>query len=434
MLFRRVKFLVYLALIVSVVFLFGVASAEERSQTLPLLGYRSGTYAASGSGFLSGMEDYFSLINVKDGGVDGVKLAWEEYLYDYDVAKGLEMYEKIKGNAIIIQPYSTPLATALLEPSEKAQVPLVTMGYGSSIAADGNVFAWVFPTSPTYYSQISAKIRFIASRLGGEEKLKGKKIAILHFDNSYGYEVIPILKVLSEKFGFELKNYAIKPPALDQTAAVLDAVKGFGADWIINRMYGVSCQVLLKEAAKYDFPKDHIVGVWWCGAEEDVQPVGDAAKGVIAANFHGVGKNFPVIQDILTRVYGAGLGKLEKERVGSVYYDRGVIAGIVTVEAYRAALKKFGFPVTGKAMKWALDNLAITDERLKEIGAQGLMPPLQNSVSNHEGANSVLFQQWDGEKWMAITDWVKPYEEIVRAQIKTAVDAYIAKKQEAKKQ
>ena len=41
-------------------------------------------------------------------------------------------------------------------------------------------------------------------------------------------------------------------------------------------------------------------------------------------------------------VYGKGKGDLEdKSRIGSIYYNRGVVDGIITVEAIRTAQAKF---------------------------------------------------------------------------------------------
>ena len=43
-------------------------------------------------------------------------------------------------------------------------------------------------------------------------------------------------------------------------------------DWVILRGWGVMNPTALKAAAKVGFPADHIIGVWWSGAEEDTIP------------------------------------------------------------------------------------------------------------------------------------------------------------------
>jgi branched-chain amino acid transport system substrate-binding protein len=423
--------------ITGLLLLFGALSCREvsagemqsKEQMFPLLCYRTGPYAPGGSGACGGWEDYMALLNAK-GGVEGVTLRWEECETAYDTARGIECYERHKQNMIVVNPLSTGITYALIERATRDKIPIVSLGYGRADASiGGDVFPYVFPLVTNYWSQTSAKIRFIAQREGGEEKLKGKKIALLYLDVPYGRETIPILEKLAEQFGFELRVFAVPPPGLEQGAQWADMARRFRADYVINRNWGVSCTVPLREAARVGFPRDKIVGVWWCGSEEDVRPAGDAAIGYIASNFHGVGTGFPVIKEIADKVYGAGKGNLDKERVGTVYYNRGVVHGIIHSEALRTAIRKFGFPVTGEQFKWALENLDLGEARLKELGASGFMPPIKTSPDNHEGGGWVRFQQWDGQKWVSISDWVPPYKDLVWEQITQSAHAYAKEKE-----
>jgi branched-chain amino acid transport system substrate-binding protein len=157
-----------------------------------------------------------------------------------------------------------------------------------------------------------------------------------------------------------------------------------------------------------------MIGVWWSGAEEDVIPAGAAAKDFTAAGFNVSGTSYPVIRDIEKYVYAKGDGEMEdRSRVGSIYYNRGVVFGIITAEAVRVAQERFGKgkPVTGKQVQWALENLDIDGKRLERLGASGFMPPLETSCSDHEGAGVVRFMRWDGESWNTITDWMAPTPE-----------------------
>jgi branched-chain amino acid transport system substrate-binding protein len=403
--------------------------AQAKEQTFPMLCYRTGPYAPGGSGICGGWEDYMALLNVK-GGVEGVTLRWEECETAYDTARGIECYERHKPQMIVVDPLSTGITYALIERATRDKIPIVSLGYGRADASiGGEIFPYVFPLVTNYWSQTSAKIRYIAQREGGEEKLKGKKLALLYLDVPYGRETIPILEKLAERFGFEFRGFAVPAPGLEQGAQWVDIARRFRADYVINRNWGVSCTVPLREAARVGFPREKIIGVWWCGSEEDVRPAGDAATGYVASNFHGVGADFPVIKEILDKVYAAGKGNLEKERVGTVFYNRGVVHGIVHTEALRTAIQRFGFPVTGEQFKWALENLDLTEARLQESGAGGFMPPIRTAPDNHEGGGWVRFQQWDGGKWVSISDWVPPYKEIVWQEIHNSAAAYAKEKE-----
>jgi branched-chain amino acid transport system substrate-binding protein len=408
------------------------AQEQEKTQWLPLLCYRTGPYAPGGSGLCGGMEDYFDLINLK-GGVDGMKLKWEECETAYQPPRAVECYERMKdlhGGTCVVHPLGTGMGYALTDRAQKDKIPLTTIGYGRADAqAGGDTFPYVFPLVTTYWSQVTAKINYIAQKEGGLDKLKGKKIALLYIDVQYGQETIPVLKTLAEKYGFELGLFPVPAPGIEQSSQWLDIKRRFKADWVINRNWGIACTVPLKEAARVGFPTDHIVGVWWCGSEEDVVPAGPAAKGYVSTNFHGVGQEFPVIQEILEQIYMKGKGNLPVTRVGTVYYNRGVIHGIITAEALRTAYKKFGpKPINGEQMKWALENLEISAERLKELGAEGFMPPLKTGPTDHEGGGWVKFQQWDGSKWTPITEWIAPMKDVVAEQVKKAAAEYEAQK------
>ena len=77
--------------------LLGVASAAiaQNEQFIPMLSYRVGPYAAGGSGYFGGAIDYFNLVNM-NGGINGVKLAWEECETEYNASRGVECYERLK--------------------------------------------------------------------------------------------------------------------------------------------------------------------------------------------------------------------------------------------------------------------------------------------------------------------------------------------------
>jgi branched-chain amino acid transport system substrate-binding protein len=200
---------------------------------------------------------------------------------------------------------------------------------------------------------------------------------------------------------------------------------------VILRGWGVMNPVALKTAAKTGFPRDHIIGVWWSGAEEDVVPAGEAAKGFIAAGFHPSGRDYKVIQDVEKLLYSNGKkGNMEDpNRVGSTYYNRGIIHGIVNTEAIRTAQKKFGnHPLSGEEIRWGLENLKIDDARIKELGAYGLLQPLKVSCLDHEGGGAVKFQQWDGQKWRVITDWIPSDQSIVRPMIEESAAKYAKEK------
>ena len=161
-----------------------VAAAQSKEIFVPLLVYRTGAYAPSGIPIANGFVDYFSLLNERDGGINGVKLAWEECETQYDTKQGVECYERLKGKSpVLVNPYSTAITYSLIPKAPGDKVVVFSMGYGMSAASDGRWFPWVFNFPTNYWSQASAVVRYIGQQEGGLDKLKGKKI--LHiFHNS----------------------------------------------------------------------------------------------------------------------------------------------------------------------------------------------------------------------------------------------------------
>jgi branched-chain amino acid transport system substrate-binding protein len=140
--------------------------------------------------------------------------------------------------------------------------------------------------------------------------------------------------------------------------------------------------------------------------------------------------SLPVLQDIEKYVIKAGKGNLsDVKRFGNVYYNLGVVNGILNVEAIRVAQAKFGKrPLTGEEVRWGFENINIDDGRLKQIGATGLLQKLKLSCADHEGGGAVRFQQWDGKNWKLISDWVQADRALLRPIIEASSTQYAKEK------
>jgi len=116
-------------------------------------------------------------------------------------------------------------------------------------------------------------VQYIAKREGGLDHLKGKKIALVFHDSPYGKEPIPLLEERSRMHGFELVKIPVTPPGVEQKAVWLQ-VRQLRPDYVLLWGWGVMNSTALKEAQETAFPRDHLLGVWWSGAEPDVKDVG----------------------------------------------------------------------------------------------------------------------------------------------------------------
>src|ERR1035441_9444153 len=120
-------------------------AAAEDSLYVPLFTYRTGPFSGSGIYIAEGMHDYLEMLNERDGGIGGVKLAIEECETGYDTKKGLECYAQVKAkNPVIRNPWSTGVTLGLIPKASVDKIPILSMAYGLSASAVGNEFPWGF--------------------------------------------------------------------------------------------------------------------------------------------------------------------------------------------------------------------------------------------------------------------------------------------------
>ncbi len=409
----------------------GTAWAQAKEQFFPLLSYRTGPYAPNGVPWANGKQDYIKMINARDGGINGVKLTYEECETGYATDRGVECYERLKSRpgVALFDPQATGITFALTEKVPVDKVPLITLGYGLSVAQDGMAFKWNFPLMGHYWTASDILIQHIGKTAGGLDKLKGKKIALVYHDSPFGKEPIPLLQERSRMHGFELQMIPVTAPGVEQKAAWLQ-VRQSRPDYVMLWGWGVMNSTALKEAQATGYPRDKMYGVWWAGAEPDTRDVGEGAKGYNALALNTSGTQPKVIQDILKYVHDKGQGTGPKDEVGSVLYTRGVIIQVLGIEAVRRAQERFGKGkvMTGEQVRWGLENLALDQKRLDALGLAGVMRPISTSCADHMGSSWARVQTWDGAKWNMNSDWYQADEQILKPMVKTGAEKYLSDK------
>ena len=406
------------------------AQAQANEQFFPLLVYRTGPYAPNGTPWANGKQDYIKLVNAQ-GGINGVKIAYEECETGYATDKGVECYERLKSRpgVTVFDPQATGITFALTDKVPQDKIPLITLGYGLAASQDGNVFKWNFPLMGSYWTAADILIQHIGKTQGGMDKLKGKKIALVYHDSPFGKEPIPLLQERAKMNGFELTLIPVTAPGVEQKSAWLQ-VRQQRPDFVLLWGWGVMNSTALKEAIATGYPREKMYGVWWAGAEPDVKDVGANAKGYNALALNTSGTQPKVIQDILKNVHDKGQGTGPKDEVGSVLYTRGVIIQMLAVESVRRAQERFGKGkvMTGEQVRWGMENLALDQKKLDALGFGGVMRPLSTSCADHMGSTWARVHTWDGSKWGGMSDWYQADEAILKPMVKSAADKYASEK------
>ena len=171
-----------------------------------------------------------------------------------------------------------------------------------------------------------------------------------------------------------------------------------------------------------------MIGVWWSGAEPDVTPAGEQSVGYKALMLQHPAGKFNVHADLDKFVVSKGKSA-SKDDYAQVLYNRGVINSMIGTEAVRTAMKKFGNkPMTGEQVRWGLENLNLTEARIKELGFDGMIQPMKFSCADHQGADVARVQQWDGKAWKIISGYYKADLSILDPMVKEASEKYATEK------
>ena len=403
------------------------AWAQAKEQFFPATVYRSGAYAPNGIPWANGYSDYFKLINARDGGINGVKIATEECDTAYATDRGVECYERLKGkaNGAIFQPLSTGITFALTEKVPADKNSLITAGLGRSESSDGGVFKWNFPLMGTYWSGADILMQHITKKEGGN--LTGKKITLIYHDSPYGKEPIPLLQKRATLQGFELALLPVTAPGIEQKATWLQ-VRQNKPDYVLIWGWGVMNSAALKEAVATGYPREKMYGVWWSAGEPDVKDLGDAAKGY--SGLVATGDGGKILDDVKKFVHDKNQGTGPIEELNTSLYNRGLVSAALAVEGVRAAQQRFGKGkvMDGEQIRWGLENLSLDQKRLSALKLDTIMKPLSTSCFDHEGSRSARIHTWDGKKWNVVTDWIDADESIIKPMVRQYADKYASDK------
>lgn len=356
-----------------------------------------------------GQRDYVTMMNGR-GGIGGYTIALDVSDHANDQPRAIEAYERAKSQgAVLIDPLSTPVARALTPRVLDDKINMITAFSGRSDAADGTAFPYVFPLSPNYWTQAGLLIDFFKQQDGGS--LKGKTICFVHIDTPFGKEPLPILQKLAEVEGFKLQVFPYTPPGNDQSA-IWPQVRRARPDWTMFWGAGVGQSVALTEAVRNGLDMSRVASSVWI-SESDMDIVGrDQTVGVLKFEPCISGREPKVIQDILKEVIAAGKGAGPEAKVGSTYYNYGVMLAALMLEGVRRAAEIApAGPVTGEWLNAGLNSITA-------FTAEGLIPPATISPQDHQGGGMGRIARWKGDKFEPATDWFTANQDIVWEEIR----------------
>ncbi|MBC7137420.1 MAG: ABC transporter substrate-binding protein [Defluviimonas sp.] len=357
----------------------------------------------------------FAMYTNENGGVEGHPVEIIVRDHGNESQRGVECYEQLKREGVFIFNFmSTPVSISLLPRLMKDGNIMIQSAVGRGDAVDGEVFEWIFPVGPTYWQQAANDVAFIKSQMGGDPS--EAKIGFIYLDYPFGQDPINLLNTLAEKEGFELELYPVPLPGTDQSAA-WSKIRRDKPDYLISWMLAGQHVIASKEMRRNRFPIDRYLTVNWLN-EVDIRNIGEEeAKGILRGTNVAGGQEIPIVKTMLDTYYANGKGSGPEILARDVYYNVGLAIQAAAQEAARLAIKENGWPLTPETMKAGYESIVDYD-------AYGLMAPVTVTPSDHGGSGKTRIEQWDGEKWVPLTDWISEYTDVVWDVIRESSSKY----------
>jgi branched-chain amino acid transport system substrate-binding protein len=416
-----------LKLITAVTAAMMAAAPAMAELTFSALSYRTGPFASGGIPFADGYQDYFTLLNERDGGIGGERINLVECETGYNTEKGVECYEATKGQGVLVyQPLSTGITYQLIPKATADNIPLHTMGYGRTSAKNGKVFSHTFNYPANYWDGASIAVKHLLDINDGN--IEGKTIALVYHNSAYGKEPIRTLEELAKKHGYNLTLLAVDSPGQEQKSQWLQ-IRRERPDYVLMWGWGVMNSVAIQEAANIRYPMENFIGIWWSGSENDVLPAGAGANGYKALTFHNLGSDYPLYADIEQYVKGPGKAAGAGDQIGTVLYNRGLYAAMLAAEAAKTAQEIHGVSkITPAMMRDGMEALEITEEKMAALGLPNFGPTFSVSCENHGGDGFGAVKQWDAAagQWTMITDFFQADQDVLNPLIDEDSAAYAA--------
>jgi len=285
---------------------------------------------------------------------------------------------------------------------------------GRADAVDGKVFEQIFPFGPTYWAQAANIVEYLKQERGGD--LKGAKIAFFYIDYPFGQEPIKMLQTVAKQEGFDLGLFPFPLPGNDQSS-VWTQIRRYNPDSIIAWAFSNMHAVASREMKRNGIPTSKYVSVNWLN-EVDIANIGaENAKGIRRSTPVAGGQDNALVQEIIAELYDKDKGAGPRKNVYDVYYNTGLMFYSIAFEGVRLAIEGEGWPVTPASMKKGLESI-------EEFDADGLIAPVTITAKDHGGGGKTRIEEWDGEKWVAKSDWIVGYEDLVWSTVEESASTF----------
>ena len=349
----------------------------EDSIYVPLFTYRTGPFAGSGTPIADGMHDYLTMLNERDGGIGGVKLMVDECETGYDTKKGLECYDSVKPkNPVIVNPWSTGITLSLIPKASVDKIPILSHGLWPFGLRQGRHLPLGFQSARHLLGRPLGNPQIYRRRIDRQAEGQDDRLSLFRRGLRQGADPdVPGpgegLRLRSEALSRRAGRHAEPIGAMARRAprqARFRRHVRLGRDERRRRQGGGQGRLSRWTSSSRSGGR----------AKTTLRSAGDGAKGFKTLNWHGVGADYPALQDIKKLVIDAGKSQAAADEFGGSLYDRGVYNSVLIAEAIANAQKLTGKKVvTGEDVRRGLETINLDAGALQGAWAGGLRRAVQ---------------------------------------------------------
>ncbi len=352
------------------------------------------------------VEDYFNLVN-KRGGIDGHPVRASYCDAGYEVARGVNCYEQFKREGVVVfYADGSAIGEGVASRAAADRLPgFVVSGPGAYTNSERAPYMFA-AIGGSRWSQAAASVKVVLDAWKKEGRSGQPRVAYLYIDSVVGRDSLEVLNRLSQQEGFELRTFAIPPPAIDVAAQMTDIVQRYRADYIIADAFGRTPAPVIKAAKDLQFPLEKIVFYTFGIGDAHVRAVGswDQVQGFQGVGTWLFGPDLPIVQEIREMYQREGKSPPSYLTEANYEYCYGLAIAAIIEEALRQALKAHGWPLDGEKVKQGMESIR---------GEPAGIIRLQTSPRDHEGGGYVRLLRVQGDRFVPVTDWFNAYRDVV---------------------
>ncbi len=369
---------------------------KTKTVSFGALNDESGPAASIGKPYALGKRILVKQINAGGSGLlpDGWKIDLVERDHGYNPQNSVQAFNDVKDKVLALaHSFGTPNTLPLRPMLAETGIVAFPASLSSEMASHENTP----PLGPSYMMEAMRALDFAVEHAGGADKVKA---GIVYQQDDYGKDGIEGLKKAAEKHGVKIVSEQTVAPGQKDVTAVITALKGAGANYVILTTLPSATGPILGTAMQLQFTP-----VWLGNTPSWIDKffVPAVIPSAVFAKFYWVtglpywGENLPGMDKFL-----AAYEKFGKDASAPDFYILvSYVQGLAAVEAFKRALD--GGDATRAGFKKSL-------RQMKDWNAGGLIQPVDFGKFPYMTSTRtrVLKPNFEKKSWDVAADWADP--------------------------